>query len=113
MGEEDRLAEEDRVGEEARVAEEARLAEEARRAEEARVAEEARIQAELEAGAAAKQAYWDAHADIPNPEDKIIPDLPEQQQAPLAPESGNSLLSVKVLIGVAAVLSLLGAFFVL
>ena len=82
-------------------------------AEEARLADEARIQAELEAGAAAKQAYWDAQAEIPNPEEKDVPDLPEQQQNPLSPESDRSPLSVKVLIGVAAVLSLLGAFFVL
>ncbi|MCH1537834.1 MAG: hypothetical protein L7S48_05455, partial [Candidatus Poseidonia sp.] len=67
----------------------------------------------LEAGAAAKQAYWDTQDDLQNPEDKEVPDLPEQQQHPLSPESDGSPLSVKVLVGFAAVLSLLGAFFVL
>ena len=69
-------------------------------AEEARLAEEARIQAELEAGAAAKQAYWDAQGDISEDEAKIVPDLPSDATHPALDDGRGGGGMVKLLLGV-------------
>ncbi len=81
-------------------------------AEEARLAEQARIEAELAAGEAEKQAYWDAQEE-PASEEKVVPDLPTQA-VPLEAETPPSPLSKMLLIG--GLLTGLGAaayFFVL
>jgi len=81
-----------RAEEEARQAEEAerlRLeeAERQRQAEEARLAEEATLQAELEAEAAAKQAYWEAQENLPGDEAKVVPDLPTNAETMVAEDA--------------------------
>ena len=80
-----------RAEEEVRQAEEAerlRLEEERQhQAEEALLAEEARLQAELEAEAAAKQAYWEAQENLPGDEAKVIPDLPTNAETMVAEDA--------------------------
>ena len=88
------------------LAEEERLRreEEERIAEEARLAEEARIQAELDAGEAAKQAYWDEQ-ELPGDEAKVVPDLPASAD-PL-PEEGDRRGGSKLKLLVVVVVGLI------
>ena len=69
------------------------------------MAEEARIQAELEAGEAAKQAYWDAQ-ELPDDEAKIVPDLPSNP-TPVGNEAESSR-GLVFKLGIAATLLLMG-----
>ena len=69
------------------------------------MAEEARIQAELEAGAAEKEAYWDSH-ELPGDEVKIVPDLPTNATALNAEETGKGS---KLKLFFAAIVILAGA----
>ena len=78
-------------------------------AEEARLAEEARIQAELEAGAAEKEAYWDSQ-ELPGDEAKIVPDLPTDATA-LDAEDGGRASKLKLLVAVVVILAGAGAAF--
>jgi len=76
--------------------------------EEARLPEEARLQAELEAEAAAKQAYWEAQENLPGDEAKIVPDLPSNAEA-LATENASKSSPLPKIIAGATVVVVLGA----
>ena len=69
------------------------------------MAEEARIQAELEAGAAEKEAYWDSQ-ELPGDEPKIVPDLPANATALNAEGAGKGS---KLKLVFAAIVILAGA----
>lgn len=98
-----RLEEEERQRQ-AEEAERLRLEEEERQ----RQAEEARIQAELEAEAAAKQAYWDAQEALPGEEAKIVPDLPNDAQTPAGEDTSSRPLLPKLVAGVVLLGALIG-----
>jgi hypothetical protein len=72
------------------------------------LAEEARLQAELEAEAAAKQAYWEAQGNLPGDEAKIVPDLPSNAEA-LATENASESSLLPKIIAVAVLVVVLGA----
>jgi hypothetical protein len=98
-----RLEEEERLRQ-AEEAERLRLEEEERQ----RQAEEARLQAELEAEAAAKQAYWDAQEALPGEEAKVVPDLPTDAQIPAGEDTSSNPLLPKLVAGVVLLGALIG-----
>ena len=91
-----------------RLEEEARLRaeEEARQAEEALLAEEARLQAELEAEAAAKQAYWEAQENLPGDEANVVPDLPTNAETMVAEDAPSPSILPKIIGGAVVVVVL-------
>jgi membrane protein involved in colicin uptake len=94
-----------RAKEEARQAEEAerlRLEEEERQHQ----AEEARLQAELEAEAAAKQAYWEAQENLPGDEAKVVPDLPTNAETMVAEDAPSPSILPKIIGGAVVVVVL-------
>jgi hypothetical protein len=103
-----RLEEEERLRQ-AEEAERLRLEEEERQ----RQAEEARLQAELEAEAAAKQAYWDAQEALPGEEAKVVPDLPTDAQIPAGEDTSSNPLLPKLVAGVVLLGALVGMSLVL
>jgi hypothetical protein len=98
-----RLEEEERQRQ-AEEAERLRLEEEERQ----RQAEEARMQAEMEAEAAAKQAYWDTQEALPGEEAKIVPDLPTDAQTPAGEDTSSRPLLPKLVAGVVLLGALIG-----